>query len=338
MAKFNSAKSATDLKMLDWQDSVIDKDLTAPPGGESAGDRYLVGGSATGAWAGHDNDIAQFNGSTWIFTTPNEGFACWVEDENKIYTYNGSAWVVISATPGQHDIDDPVAHAGVTGATENNLVAFDSNGLPKDSGSNPTDFATPSELDPKLDKIIISKLKILGNNDDGEEDYDASWYPNGFGSNQISVGNDNTGSCDAGLRFLRAFIPNNAKVTSAILRVKAAVNSTKRPTLKIRGILEASPDAFAGDGSDRPSTRNKTTAAVDWDIAEDWVLNTWYESPDIASVINEIIQQSEFDGKALALSMEDDASPANQYENIWDFNSGAANAAELLLTIEPNVI
>lgn len=192
-------------------------------------------------------------------------------------------------------------------------------------------------LDSKLDKVIISKLKVLGNNDDGEEDYDTTWYPNGFSSNQISVGNDNTGSCDAGLRFSRVFIPNNAKVTNAILRVKAAVNSTKRPTLKIKGISEVSPNAFTGDGSDRPSTRSKTIAGIDWDITEDWVLNTWYESPDISSVINEIIQQAEFDGKALALVIEDDASPANQYENIWDFNSGAANAAELILTIEPNV-
>jgi hypothetical protein len=197
--------------------------------------------------------------------------------------------------------------------------------------------AKSGNLDTKLDSIIVTKLKILGNNDDGEEDYDTSWYPNGFGSNQISVGNDNTGSCDTGLRFLRAYIPNNAKVTSAILRVKAAVNSTKRPTLKVKGILEASPSPFAGDGSDRPSTRSKTTAAVDWDITEDWVLNSWYESPNIASVINELIQQAEFDGKALGLVIEDDSSPANQYENIWDFNSGAANAAELELTIEPNV-
>lgn len=189
----------------------------------------------------------------------------------------------------------------------------------------------------KLDKVIITKLKVLGNNDDGEEDYDTTWYPNGFASNQITVGNDNTGSCDAGLRFQRAFIPNNAKVTNAVLRVKSAVNSTKRPTLKIKGILETSPNTFAVNGSNRPSTRGKTTAAVDWDITEDWVLNTWHESPDIASVINELIQQAEFDGKAIALAIEDDVSPANQYENIWDFNSGAANAAELVLTIEPNV-
>lgn len=77
---------------IDWQDSVLDKDLTAPPSSPGTGDRYIVGVGATGAWSGHDNDIAEWNGTSWDFTTPNEGFACWVEDENVIYVYNGS-WV-----------------------------------------------------------------------------------------------------------------------------------------------------------------------------------------------------------------------------------------------------
>ena len=32
--------------------TIIDRDLTAPPGGESDGDTYIVGGSATGDWSG----------------------------------------------------------------------------------------------------------------------------------------------------------------------------------------------------------------------------------------------------------------------------------------------
>lgn len=83
---------------LDWQDSVFDKDLTAPPGTPSTGDRYLVANSATGAWSGHDGDIAEWDGSTWIFQAKSEGMAVWVEDENRLYTYNGLAWVVFGST------------------------------------------------------------------------------------------------------------------------------------------------------------------------------------------------------------------------------------------------
>jgi len=81
--------------LLDWQDSVKDKDLTAPPVSPSTGDRYIVGGSATGAWSGHDDEITEYDGANWDFITPTEGSACWVEDEDVVYAYNGTAWVKI---------------------------------------------------------------------------------------------------------------------------------------------------------------------------------------------------------------------------------------------------
>jgi hypothetical protein len=82
------------------QDPVLDKDLTAPPGGESIGDRYIVGASATGAWSGKDDDIAQYDGAGWFFKTPIDGTTVSVADEDEIYLYNGSAWVKkTSGTP-----------------------------------------------------------------------------------------------------------------------------------------------------------------------------------------------------------------------------------------------
>ena len=83
---------------LDWQDSVLDKDLTAPQSGTSAGDRYIVASGATGDWYGHDNEIAEYDGSAWTFEIPNEGAATWVEDEDKLYVYNGSSWVKFGST------------------------------------------------------------------------------------------------------------------------------------------------------------------------------------------------------------------------------------------------
>ena len=90
---------------LDWQDSVLDKELNAPPGSPSNGDRYLVSypaAAATGDWAGHDNEIAEYNGSSWDFTAVSEGMAMWIEDEDTVYTYNGTEWVKMSSTQ-QHN-------------------------------------------------------------------------------------------------------------------------------------------------------------------------------------------------------------------------------------------
>ncbi len=39
-----------------------------------------------------------------------------------------------------HDIDSITNHNGVSGATQNNLISFNSNGLPQDSGSSPSSF------------------------------------------------------------------------------------------------------------------------------------------------------------------------------------------------------
>ncbi len=77
---------------VSWRGSVKDKDLTAPPGSPSTGDRYIVASVATGAWTGQEDDIAEWTGSVWAFTTPEGGSAVWVDDENEIYVFDGSSW------------------------------------------------------------------------------------------------------------------------------------------------------------------------------------------------------------------------------------------------------
>ncbi len=81
---------------LDWQQSVLDE-LATPPGSPTTGDRYLVIATATGDWVGHEDDIAEWDGSVWAFTTPNKGFAVWIEDVGNQKVYNGSAWVAFGS-------------------------------------------------------------------------------------------------------------------------------------------------------------------------------------------------------------------------------------------------
>lgn len=98
---------------IDWQDSVLDKDLTAPPGSPTTGDRYIIETGATGAWATHDGKIAEWNGTSWDFTVPNEGFSTWVEDEDIAYVYNGTAWVKMAGLFNHNDL------GGLQGGTTN---------------------------------------------------------------------------------------------------------------------------------------------------------------------------------------------------------------------------
>jgi hypothetical protein len=48
-----------------WADYVPDSD---PPGVPLQGKRYMVDASPTGAWAGHDCELAEWNGASWDFT------------------------------------------------------------------------------------------------------------------------------------------------------------------------------------------------------------------------------------------------------------------------------
>jgi hypothetical protein len=73
---------------------ILDRDLTAPPGGESNGDTYIPATTATGAWAGKEDDLAVYWDGTWYFRTPRGGEVAFVHDE-KIwmgYSSQESEW------------------------------------------------------------------------------------------------------------------------------------------------------------------------------------------------------------------------------------------------------
>ncbi len=82
------------LKLLDGlvQLSVLDRDLTAPPGSPADGDRYIAGAGATGDWAGWDLNIALWIDGAWLRQPPRTGWRAWVEDEAVLLIYDGSGW------------------------------------------------------------------------------------------------------------------------------------------------------------------------------------------------------------------------------------------------------
>jgi hypothetical protein len=72
--------------------SVLDRDLSSPPGSPADGDRYLVAGSAMGAWTGKDGKIAAWQDGAWGFHTPKEGWFAWIADEDVALMFDGASW------------------------------------------------------------------------------------------------------------------------------------------------------------------------------------------------------------------------------------------------------
>ncbi|MDZ4306607.1 DUF2793 domain-containing protein [Allopontixanthobacter sp.] len=99
--------------------SVADRDLTAPPVSTADGAAYLVAAAATGAWAGHDGELAVAVGvdasNGWLFAAAaTEGQILWVEDEAIRIQFIGAAWAEIALGDGtaaglDFDIDGTLA-------------------------------------------------------------------------------------------------------------------------------------------------------------------------------------------------------------------------------------
>jgi hypothetical protein len=82
------------------QCAVLDKDLGAPPADPAEGDRYIVGPTPTGEWAGKDGQIVLWQDGAWITIAPQVGFIAYVADEALLYVFGGSGWTVLSEALG----------------------------------------------------------------------------------------------------------------------------------------------------------------------------------------------------------------------------------------------
>ena len=110
-----------------WQ-KPVESVLSTPPVAPAKGDRYIVGDTATGAWAGKETNIAWYDGSTWKFDVPVEGWQAYNKALDDNMLFNGTAWVEREMPDITGKMDKQAE------ATENNLVSFDADGNSKDSG------------------------------------------------------------------------------------------------------------------------------------------------------------------------------------------------------------
>jgi hypothetical protein len=111
---------------------VLDKDLATPPTSPSPGDRYLLAGATpTGAWAGHQEEIAYLVGDSWEFLAPQEGWVVYVADENDRYEYSGSGWVLFEVGGGSVTVEG--LDTGADTVTDVTTIQFD-NAMVEDQG------------------------------------------------------------------------------------------------------------------------------------------------------------------------------------------------------------
>lgn len=70
-----------------------------PPISPNTGDVYLVGNVPTGAWVGHAKDIAEWNGSEWVFTDGVQGDFLYNATNALTYIFRSGNWVQTTGIP-----------------------------------------------------------------------------------------------------------------------------------------------------------------------------------------------------------------------------------------------
>lgn len=72
--------------------------LTTPPASPLAGEAYIVPAGASGAWAGHTDEIAAYQSGAWSFFDPAAGWLVFNRATGALLVYSGTAWIAIAAT------------------------------------------------------------------------------------------------------------------------------------------------------------------------------------------------------------------------------------------------
>ncbi len=161
--------------------------------------------------------------------------------------------------------------------------------------------------------------------------------------------NANVNKMGGGIRWLNVTIPQGSPITAAFITLTSnAVQTATVVNTKIIGDDEDNAATFGtianyqsrrGTSVGGANNNLRTTAEVLWDGIGAWALNTAYDSPEIKTVIQEIISRGGWSsGNALALFWDDHdvrgTQSAPRYRLSHSFNASPPDSAELTVTWE----
>jgi len=160
-------------------------------------------------------------------------------------------------------------------------------------------------------EIITFNYQVLVEEDDGFAAGSAEQY---IHQSHLAIGDDRQYSVPfqmSAMRFASLDIPRNAKITNASLKIRSLDSEFRG---QIYGRIQAEAADNAADFSARYIADSiLTTAGVHWDHKFHWSADTWYTSPDISSVIQEVISRPGWQsGNALAIFYSTQAESGKQ--------------------------
>jgi predicted phosphodiesterase len=187
----------------------------------------------------------------------------------------------------------------------------------------PTPTLTPTPTPPIVDKEITLKINSPANDN-------FQLYGSYSGSNKtINLGY----VYQAMFRFPNTSIPKGAQIVEAILRLAPSWYQTRAGILPIWG--EDNPQSLPAD-QENIASRQLTSTSVNWQISSPWPSKKYQQSPNLAPIIQEIINRPDWGEKndtITLISKENYAIyPGKRiYWSVYSFEANPELAAELYL-------
>ncbi|MHC4300136.1 MAG: hypothetical protein ACYS7Y_22905 [Planctomycetota bacterium] len=138
----------------------------------------------------------------------------------------------------------------------------------------------------------------------------------------------------SGMVFRHIEIPQGSEILNATFKIHSYDD---RLTDTVYGVItaEAADDAVALGGSRYVSSLVTTNTSVAWDHFEPWVENTWYESPDIAEVVQEVIDRTGWSANNSLTIIYSTRQDDGGARNFSSYDRGSEHAPKLEITYVP---
>lgn len=138
----------------------------------------------------------------------------------------------------------------------------------------------------------------------------------------------------SGMVFRNVNIPQGTEIISAQLKIFSHDNLLDGVVYgKVEA--EAADDAEGLGGSRHVGSLPRTVASVNWDHYDSWAANTWYESPDIADVIQEVIDRAGWSPINSLTILYGTRDNDGGYRNFSSYDRGGDFAPRLEITYAP---
>ncbi|MBJ2135371.1 pilus assembly protein PilY [Paraglaciecola chathamensis] len=285
------------------------------------------------------NIAAELTANATTFTSSQQNISSRTQTSNQVIWDQENDWPSVGDTVASIDfstvIQEVVDLADWCGGNNLNII-LTAQGLSASSNRLADSFEQGGGLSPQL-VVVYDETTATGcitgdltyqidsQSNNAEERY------NGYQSTGSELTFNANSNDYIGLRFRNIALPQGAVVSNAYLEFTAYQNSyNNSASMTIEAANEADPRSF--NNYSRYLLRNKAkTSAVTWSGIERWYRNREYQSPSVASIVNQLVNRGDWQsGNDMMFILSD----FNNTRGAYTYSERPSGAAKLIIEFQ----